>query len=139
MEPITLVLHVGGGVANMRLAPGSTRYVFVPGEAEAIALPLSRMAARRAKFSPGEANDVTDMLEASLAGAAYAVRNWNDPNPPPTTIEDPRHEPGAPAEPQAEAPAPAGESDGAAQIGLVNPGMPTVPIAVVPRPGQSVG
>lgn len=44
-------------------------------EADAVAEPLARMAERRVDMTAGQANDLSDGIEAAVAVGGYAMRN----------------------------------------------------------------
>lgn len=69
-------ISVTGIVLNKRLAaPGTAHWLFLEDEAESIAGPLARIAARHTPVGPGEANDIADGIEATAAATAYVLRN----------------------------------------------------------------
>ena len=69
-----LAAVLAGVVLDGTLGHRSGAYRMHPDEAQAIATPLGRMAARRATVSGAEAKDLSDGIQAGVATAAYAAR-----------------------------------------------------------------
>ena len=69
-----LVALLASTIVNKTVGHGSGAYLMHQTEAEAIATPLGRIAARRAPIGDGEATDIADGIQAGTATAAYAAR-----------------------------------------------------------------
>ncbi len=69
-----LVAQMGSLVLDRTIGRGSHAWLMHPEEAQAIADPLGRIAARHAPIGTGEAGDIADAIDAGVATAAYAMR-----------------------------------------------------------------
>lgn len=71
---ITVLVKTGGLVVDHRLSPETHAWMMRPDEAEGIAKPLARIAARHSPVTmDGETNDVLDVLEAGLNVVGYGM------------------------------------------------------------------
>lgn len=69
-----LIASVASLVLDATIGKSSRAYVMQPGEAQAIAEPLGRIAARHAPIGDGDVGDIGDGIQAGVATTAYVAR-----------------------------------------------------------------